>query len=231
MNKDRKMPFLLLICASVFNILLAYIFGNDGYEVFITISIALGLLITWQSIQLLRINFASNNWLVIKAIYALILCSFWFIIIAGVMLSVSRDAYDPNVVVPSINWLVVCFGVLPYMLPRLLYGTKMSFTQSVVGFVTTLYSVLVLFVAMLGFYNSTTRFGSILLVLAIQLQYLMNHLAVKTNYIEKSHVRATKWAIKLKIANSDAGKYFIVLSVGLPFIVPLLVVLAVSAIK
>lgn len=232
MASNKNIPFSLIVVISCFNVILSYAFGNNGYEAFITVSIALGILISWQSVQMFSLIRRSHSWLVVKAIYALALTFFWFVIISGVILSISRGSYDSKVITPNINWLIVLIGTIPYLLPRIIHGrSDLNFNKAAVGWVTTLYSVMVLFIAVLGFHDSRSEFGSILLVLAIQLQYLMSHLAAKTSYLERSHASALKLVRKLRLERSDFGKYIIITLVGVPFIVPLVIVLFVSAIK
>ena len=223
---------MLIVAASIFNVILSYVFGNNGYEAFITLSIALGILITWQSLQLARHLFQSKTWLIIKLLGLVLLGFFWFIVIAGVMLSVSGNAYDPTVSVPNVNWLIVIIGTGPYLLPQLsFYKIKVGFHKTATGMLTTLYSVMVLFIAALGFYNNQAKYQGLVLVLAIQLQYLMNHVIIRTDYLNRSHATATNIARRLKINGNDLGQNLTIFLVGLPFFMPLMIVLLVSSIN
>jgi hypothetical protein len=217
---------LLVAAISMFNIVLAYVFGNNGYEAFVTLSIALGILITWQSLQLLRLLFKSHTWLILKLLGAAALGFFWFLVIGGVMLSISRDAYDPSATTPDVNWLVVLIGTVPYLLPRLgLYKTDAGFTKTAIGTVTTLYSVIVLFVAALGFYDSEARYQSLILVLAVQLQYLMNHVILNTGYLDRALAAGVQLSSQLKLGSSSFGRDLTIFLVAIPFFAPLAIVL------
>lgn len=232
MTSNRNTSFLFIVVVLIINVILSYTFGNNGYEAFITVSLALGILITWQSIKMFRLIQDSNSWMIVRAIYILALIFFWFVVLSGVILSVSSSSYDPKGITPDINWLIVLIGTIPYLLPRLIsIQNDFSFNKAAVGWVTTMYSVMVLFIAVVGFYNSTSRFGNIMLVMAVQLQYLMNHLTVKTNYLERSHGSALKLVNNLHFEKSDFGKYIIIAVVGLPYIAPLAIVLIGSSIK
>ncbi len=88
---------------------------------------------------------------------------------------------------------------------------------------------MVLFIAVLVFYDNEAKYKSLILILAVQLQYLMNHIITKTDYLKRSHILATHLTQRLKINGNDVGQYLIIFIVGLPFILPLATVLLVGA--
>lgn len=233
MQQDKNTSnFLVVLIISLVNILLAYIYSKSGYEAFITVSIALGLLFTLLSISSLRLIFRSSYWLIVKLIFVPLIAFMWFMIICGVMLSVSPSAYSPNKSLPDINWWIVIIGTLPYLLPRLnLISSKQTLKHSIISMLYVLYSVMVLLIAAISFHSPNASEKNIMLILGIQLQYLMNYAVLKTNYLEKSLYFSNKTARKFNIHNNDLGTYFVVIVVGLPFILPLAVVLIASSLR
>lgn len=231
MRKDITSSLAYVLLASLFNVALAYLFGNNGYEAFITISIAVGFLLTWQSFNLVPLLFKSKVWLIIKLVGLLPLAFVWFVAVAGVILSVSTNAHDPSVSTPSINWLIVILGTLPFLVPRVaIYKATAGFQKTAIGLLVSLYSIIVLYIAALGFYDNNASNKNLILVIAVQLQYLMNYLITRTNYLHRSQVLAKNLAQHLSISHKDTGDYLMILIVGLPFILPLAIVLLISAI-
>jgi hypothetical protein len=231
MLNNEATSLIYLIVASLLSVLLAYIFGNEGYEALITTAIALGFLITWQLLVLARLLFRTKAWLIIKIIGLLPIGFIWFIAVASVISSISSGIYNPAISPPSVNWFVVCIGTLPFLIPRLLgYKIKVGSKKILIGSITSIYSLMVLYIAVIGFYDNESKYRSLILVLAVQLQYIMSYTVTRTNYLNRSHDFAVNLLKRLRISsNDDAGQNIIIFIVGLPFILPLAVVLLVSS--
>jgi hypothetical protein len=231
MLNNEATSLIYLIVASLLSVLLAYIFGNEGYEALITTAIALGFLITWQLLGLARLLFRTKAWLIIKIIGLLPIGFIWFIAVASVISSISSGIYNPAISPPSVNWFVVCIGTLPFLIPRLLgYKIKVGSKKILIGSITSIYSLMVLYIAVIGFYDNESKYRSLILVLAVQLQYIMSYTVTRTNYLNRSHDFAVNLLKRLRISsNDDAGQNIIIFIVGLPFILPLAVVLLVSS--
>lgn len=232
MTKRDTPTLAYLVCASLFSLAIAYIFGNDGYEAFATTAIALGLLLSWQLINIARLLFRSNIWLIVKFVGALMLGFFWFVAIATVISSVSSNTFSPQIPTPNVNWIVVSIGTLPFLLPRLgLYRSSTAIKTPAIGALVSLYSIMVLYIAIIGYHDSNVTYRGLLLVIAVQIQYLMSYTVIKTDYLERSHAFATNLSHRLKITGSDIGDYIHILVVGLPFLLPLGIIALVSTLS
>lgn len=224
--------FLLALLVSVFNIALAILYSRNGYEAFVTVSVALGILFTLLTINTLRLTFKSKGWLIAKLLSIPLLAFIWFVVVAEVMLTISKDAYGPSVNTPNVNWRLILTGSVPYMLPRLnTLRSNSSLKYLFLSMLVTVYSVVVLLIASIDFKTSDSLSHNIILVLAIELLYLMNFAVLKTNYIDKSLTFSNNLVTKLRLVGSDFGSYIIIAIVGLPFFIPLASVIALSFIK
>jgi len=216
--------FLLLIVAGLFNVLLAFNYGHDGYEAFVVTLILLGLLASWQGIETARFIFASKINLIAKVFQILAVAVFWFFIIGGMMISVSPDAYGSEVRTPDVSWLTVAIGIVPFVITQLIAPREgQSSQQLLTGWVTSIFSMAVLFIAGIGYHDRQTVFAGIILVVAMQLQYLMSYLAVQSDYLKRAHTYANTVA-----PSSDFAATAIV---GAPFALPLIIIVIVSSVK
>jgi hypothetical protein len=231
MLNNEATSLIYLIVASLLSVLLAYIFGNEGYEALITTAIALGFLITWQLLVLTRLLFRTKAWLIIKIIGLLPIGLPSLFLLPSFIISPLPGIYNPAISPPSVNWFVVCIGTLPFLIPRLLgYKIKVGSKKILIGSITSIYSLMVLYIAVIGFYDNESKYRSLILVLAVQLQYIMSYTVTRTNYLNRSHDFAVNLLKRLRISsNDDAGQNIIIFIVGLPFILPLAVVLLVSS--
>ncbi len=228
-EKDAS-NFLYVLLVSGLNIILAYAFSKSGYEAFITVCIALGMLFTLLSLHIVKLILKGNYWQGFKLLCVPVVAFVWFLVIAGVLLSVSPSAYSADKSLPTIKWWIVLVGTLPYLMPRLNFvSAKRSLKYSFLSMLTVLYSVAILLIAAIGFHNPSAPEKNILLVIGVQLQYVMSYAVLKTNYIQKSLDFSNKLAKRLNLHNNDLGSYIVVLTVGLPFILPLAVVMLASS--
>jgi hypothetical protein len=217
--------FLLALLISVLNIVMAILFSKNGYEAFVTASVAIGILFTILYLDTIRLTFQSKVWLIVKLLCIPLFAFVWFLVVIGVMLTISRNAYMPNINVPAVNWWLILIGTLPYLLPRLNFLRSKSPRYTLLSIITTIYSVVVFLIAAIDFNSSRSLSHNIILVLAIQLQYLMNYAVLKTNYLEKSLASANNLVARLKLAGNGFGMFIVITIVGLPFFIPLAVVL------
>ncbi|QQS19757.1 hypothetical protein IPL85_05840 [Candidatus Saccharibacteria bacterium] len=221
-----------VVLALLFSLLTAFIFGNEGYEAFVTIAIALGLLISWQLIHLAKLIFQSKDWVIVKLVGITSLVFFWFVSVATIALAISKDAFGSGVHTPSINWAVVLVGTLPFLVPRIsAYRLNANTKNTIIGILASLYSIIVLYVAVIGYYDTDASYRSVILVLALQLQYLMSFVITRSNYLNQSHAYAVSLTRRLKIIDSEKGQYLILFIVGLPFILPLATVLLIISLS
>lgn len=211
---------------------MAYVFGNDGYEAFVTMAIALGLLLSWQLIGLTRLLFQSRSWLVIKFLGTLLIGFFWFISMGGVIMATAQNIFDPLVQAPPVNWLVVLVGTIPFLMPRIAaYRLNTDPVKALMGVLASLFSIIVLCVAVIGYFDNDAMFRDLILVLAVQLQYLMNHAINKTDYLPRSHAYATSLTRRLNLKMSIHNLDITLLIVGLPFFLPLIIISLISMLR
>jgi hypothetical protein len=191
----------------------------------------LGVLITWQLFGLAKYLFGSKTWLIVKILGLVPLAALWCLAAMTVMSMLSSSLHGPSVTPPPMNWPLVLLGTVPFLLTRLFFrGKQLDLKQQISGVVLSFYSIVMLFVAILGYYGSTTRFGGVLLVVAVQLQYIMSYVVTQTNYLSRSHdFTARLLGPDFAKADDSAGQYVYVAIVGLPFIIPLALVLLISS--
>jgi hypothetical protein len=231
MRNTTNITFAYLVLSSLLGLVIAYIFGNDGFEAFVITAIALALLMSWQVVYAIRLLFTSNHWFVIKLFGSICLLFFWFTAIMAVLFSVSSNIFTPQVSLSPINWPLVLIGTLPFLLPRISkLGSQTTMNQTIAGIVTSFYSILILYIAVIAFYANDLKYQSIVLVMVAQLQYLMSHVVVKTDYIYQSHAFAKKLTHRTHFSNNDTEHYLVLGIVGLPFLLPLAVILLISAV-
>jgi hypothetical protein len=217
------------VAAAIISLALAYKFGNNGYEVFITICIALGLWATWLLLLSVRAVCKSKEWLLIKCINCLLLFILWLIIICAALLATSKSAYSPSVIIPQVSWGIVVLGVILYVIPRInVQSFKISAQRLMAEWLATLYAMLVLFIAVVSYFNKPVTSNAVVLVLAVQLQYLMYTLVTRTNYLQQSYQLAVKANSKWGLQHSEWGTALVIFLVGLPFSAPLVIVLLAS---
>lgn len=223
--RNKNISFAYILFASLFSLTLAYVFGNDGYEAFVTIAIALGILISTQLLNMARLLFRARVWLVVKLFGLLALGFIWFICIASVILSISSEAFNPSLVKPTINWVIVLVGTLPFLMPRVnAYRLDAGMKKTFIGILTSLYSIIVLETAVTSYFSDASKYRNIVLVLAIQLQYLMSYAITNTNYLDRSLAFANNLTRRLRISQGKMSLYITSLIVGLPFILPLAII-------
>jgi hypothetical protein len=224
MRSFRPNTFGYLLLSAVLTIMLSYLFGNDGHEAFLTTTLALGILMTWLSIQLIRLNFGSRQWFAVK-LFALIPLSFlWFVSVSVVMLAVLPNGHESL----AVNWFVVAMSTLPYFFNRL-EAVKKSRGISI-DVAATLYSLLILYVAGLSFREGQSPLKNLLLVIAMQLQLIMAYLTISSGLLQKAHVVVNRYLKRFKMDTTDFGLLIGALVLGLPFFLPVIIVIVLSAI-
>jgi|GEM_PF-2793851 len=233
----RYTPELLYISvAAVATLVLSYAKGNEGYEAFISTSIALWIFVTWLTLRVVRLIFARKQWWLIgKLLAALGMIGMWCMVAIAIMIVVTHQGADPRITVPHVHWLIVLLGVAGYLVPRFFTHQSKTPTRKIAfGWLAAIFAIVTLFLAGNAYYDSSSHFRSIILVLALQLQYIMCFVVVKTDYIawaEQKAKRINTFTYLQVQKHPENEIYAPVLLVGLPIFLPLLVVLAMTLVR
>jgi hypothetical protein len=132
---------------------------------------------------------------------------------------------EPKHDLAKVNAWVIIIGVIPYLIPRIgLYKREGSATKLGIGVVATFISILILFMAFIGLNNRSLGSGSLLLVIAVQLQLIMNYVIVRMNYVTASRNAIIRWCLRRDIKDESSQSALILVLSGLPFIVPMIVI-------
>ncbi len=229
---DTSKSIYFVTIVAVANILLAFIYGSNGYEAFVTLSIVLAIMFTWQLVQAANRIFHSKSWLIFKILALPVLMFCWFLIVIAEMLSIFKPSVAPGVVIPPIHLWLIVIGSASYFLPRNTSSVKeVSVTQLTIRAVATLFSIMTLFIAALDFYDNSSALKNVILVIAIELQYIMNYVVLKTNYLGAALNLATRITQKLHLDEGELGFYLIMFLVGLPFFAPFIAIIAIGWIR
>ena len=142
----------------------------------------------------------------------------------------SRNTLEPSINLPAVNPWVILLGIIPYLIPRLgLFKKDTSATKIGIGLVATFISIVVLFVAFIGLTSSAhTADNRLLLVIAVQLQLVMNYVVVRTNYLEASREITIRECKKRGIYDETSQRTCILVITGLPFIATMVLALALT---
>lgn len=152
----------------------------------------------------------------------------WCMLVIAIMIVVTHSGADPRAAIPHSNWFIVCFGVAGYLVPRFFTHKHNTPPQNIAfGWLAAIFAIIMLFVAGNTYYDSVSHFRNIILVLAVQLQYIMCFVMVKTDYVAWASAVA-KRVNGLKSMQPENEIYAPVVLVGLPMFLPLFVVFALT---
>lgn len=132
MMSQKQLWYLLGV--AILNISIAFILGNDGYEAFISGLVAMGFLLCWQSVQLIRSVFGSGAWVGLKIVTPLLVLLCSLILAFAVLFALIRPYQDARIPDPTINWLIIFIGATPYIFSRVLFSLRhQSVQQNLAG--------------------------------------------------------------------------------------------------
>lgn len=221
LKKQHDLGRITLVALASFA--LSIIVGNEGVEAFYAVYIASGLLFTIFTYRLVKLVMGSAYWLALKlfAVVAAVFC--WLIIVLAVAGPIFDPTINPRITVPNISWWIVVGSVLMYFFR--FWHSKTSFDQSaqmiVTGLVSSMLTILVLFIAFLSYFGIESSARTLALVFATQATFLSNYIFTQTDYIPRVHAASVA---RFGKESSLTGKISLIL-IALPFILPVVVML------
>jgi hypothetical protein len=228
----RQNKLFSLCFTATASIILAYIFGNQGIEAFFAIYIATGILFSIYLGLILRSLFATRYWLIVKLLGTIILLFVWAIFVTAILMLVFEPNINPKIVIPSLNWWIISPSALAFVVQvPLKHSGKLQLELSkLVGrAVATLLTIVLMFVAFIVFAGMESHFRTLALVVAVQLQYIANYIAVETSYFQNVHAFIEgQLARRSMQADGRLAITSYALLMGAPFLIPLIFIIIMS---
>ena len=232
MQALRQNKLLGLCVTAIVSILAAYIFGNQGVEAFFATYIATGILFSIYLGLILRSLFATRYWLIVKLLGAVILLFVWAVFSAAILMLVFEPNINPKIAIPSLNWWVIVPSALALavQIPLRRSGKLQLEINKLAGRATaTLLTIVLMFMAFIVFASTESYFRTLALVVAVQLQYIANYIAVETPYFQNVHAFIEGQLAKHNM--QPDGRLAITshaLLMGAPFLIPLILIAIMS---
>ncbi len=220
MQYSPAFSFILVVISSIFIVVLAFLTGSHGLEAFYITSIGLFFLFVWFSIQLLKRLYRMKTWLIAKVI--LTIAQLGLLGVAGILTVASWpiDSVEP------VNGWFVAAGLIPFLVPRLGVYKKIDATNKIsAGILIIFFTMILLTLASQSFQTNTNGVEGYLLVAGVQLQFVLCYLVLQTDYVERFLATVDATCKSIGIKDKSVYAYVILLTAGLPFIVPLAVLL------
>lgn len=213
---------LLVLAIALVNVALAYFFHGTGEVQFMGLLVALTLLAGYHGIRLNRMLRHKTIGLpkrVLTVVSAwLFICLSWF----AVAFTASYASQDAKIIVP---WLSVILYATVFFLPQIKQRHTSSLSKLAVQLVAVFYTVIILLFACIAYASpELSKGGAMIIVIALQLQFIMNYVLTETNYIFMLQKRARLIAEKLR-STDEVSVGNITLMIGaLPFFMPLFII-------
>jgi hypothetical protein len=220
----QKATLPVVVFSALISLILSYAFGNDGYEAFVVTCIGLGILTARQSLELASLK---QRWLVVQIILGIMLTIVGLAVIAILFAAISPELTNPNLKLPPLNWLIVAISSLPFLFRPITQASHQNLDKVMIHLITLIYSAIVLYGAAITYYKAESTMVGLILVLAVQMQYVMAYIVISTGYI--SIVQA--FFANSGLLRSESGSNLFLLIVALPFFTPMIVIMLLSAIK
>jgi hypothetical protein len=231
-QQSYKTSLLKMILASTLSIVIAYVFGDGGFDAFLGVHLFIGLTFWYYLSMLVYQIFASKNWLIFKLLSVPLALFFG----AGVSMAIIGPAIQPNinpkVIIPDTNWVVVIAIIIAH--GTAFYTNNVSKLTRTIDelfkqVVTLTLSILVLSVGFITFAAGQSSLQSIVLIFTVEAQFIASYIYIKTNFLD-----ITLNAVNNRFANPlvNNSQFHVLALVGimsLPFTISLLIMLFIAA--
>lgn len=220
---------LLVVCIATVNILLAYFFRETGEIQFMGLLVATCLLALFHGARLSRATWQRIGWIPGRVLALGGVGAFVFMCCMSAMFTLGFAAQDGKFVVP---WYGVLLSAAVFFLPQIRQKRTPTVSTSAVQLVAVFYTILILLLACVSYLGSgITRFGALLLVLAVQLQFVMNYAATETSYLLLLEHRSRKVAGWFRVHDAVSVGNIALLLGAMPFFTPLCIILLAASIS
>ncbi|QQS18706.1 hypothetical protein IPL68_01305 [Candidatus Saccharibacteria bacterium] len=214
--------YIVLLIAFV-NILLAFMFHHVAEAQYFGMLFATVFIALFHLARLVRVVFRTRSVLKI-ATYTLlgIFLTLFTLSTAVFTIGYTLDETPKLESAASFGLLWSILFFLPHVRQRHDVGTKI-FIQMVVAF----YTSLILLVAGIGYVSAAyTGATMYILIIALQLQYIMNFIVTETEYIIRLEERCKPMLDRLHINDSSSQNTIILAAGAVPFFIPLTIVVS-----
>lgn len=212
------------------SVTISFIFGDDGVESFAAIYLITGLLLTYACWRLVPHIWRARLWLIVRIIGLILLVLFWIVAVVPVVALLMEPTINPKIPI-EINWWIVLLSLLGYAVLKKRKSPEVQTLETAVAHTTTLLLAAVLmFVGYLMFAGTESRFGSLMLVIVVQLQFIMNYLFIETDYIVRVHGYLQKRLYGSSLRGSEQETMLYAFLVGAPFFISILLLIIIASI-
>ncbi|RZJ14411.1 MAG: hypothetical protein EON51_19245 [Acinetobacter sp.] len=223
MKQSLAVTFILLVFTAIANVILAFIYGNEGYEAFLAVCFGLLIIFIWQSYGIIAAFIRKyGKFSILLSLPVVVLL--WVLVLPAIMGTITYDT--PGAVNHDINWMLVVLGIIPFGVQTLFSKRKnTSLTSVAVGMTVTIYSVFVVFIGAILFYDTSSSFSNIGLVIAFEFQLIMNFLIIRAGYFDRALTYANAQLAKHPHLPESVQRYYIVAVCGAPLVIPLVIII------
>jgi len=215
-----------LVILGIFSIFISFMYGVDGIEVFLALHLLTGILLAYYAFELVKLLFNSKVWLIIK-LFGLVVAGFSLFFSFGIVIIPfsNVESSSSNTYLQTLNWGVLLIILVSYLFNRFILDRKNGLTsyQLSVNAVSTILSLGVMFAAFSFFVSSESLLKNLVLVIAIELQFIANYVYTQTNYLEMVHKRIIQTNFYRRLGG-DLQLGVLVTILGLPTLLSLLII-------
>ncbi len=214
----------MLVVLGIFSVVVSFYSGTDGLELFLALLFLMGIILFLSVFDLLRRLFASSMWFIIKVAGLVFGLFFLFTILGMIMMPFADELYATEDSKPVINWLVLLVILISYLLNKSLLRKKVLTLQMLaIQIISAIFSTILMITAFLLFIKSETLLQSLLLVIAAELQFIMNFIYTKTNYVETTHKKVMEH-VGYRRLGQDLKLFALTVFIGFPAAASLVIV-------
>lgn len=147
----------------------------------------------------------------------------WLVMMSVIVLPVLDPPASTVTELPNVQWWIVTGSVVSFLISRPLTQQR-SLQKMLIGLVTGMFSIITMFMAFVGYFSADSTIRQIILVLAVNCVYIAQYIYTETDYIQKVHK-----LVNLRInTHSDAYIYAITGAIALPFLLGLILIIALT---
>ena len=218
----------ILILIGCVTTIISFAYGSNGYEAFLSTSLALLILFHWQAIVLLRAVRRRYGLLRLLLLLPLVLV-IWLFVFVALMLCLTYWTPQIGEVRAQVSWMLVVVGAVPYAVVR--YYTATNDTVESLGFaaLVTMYAAVTALFALVVYSSADSVLSSIVLIVAAECQVVISYLFIKSNFVKDVVQLSNRYVGDIPSAGRNAGLNLSVFILGSILIAPMLIIGFISA--
>jgi len=225
MVKSPRQSFVSLITGSLVSVALAYMFGTQGVEAFFVVYILTTILFTQQTLWYVRKLLAVRMWRILKIVGALLILLIWLLLVGTSLFPLLAVDIYPRVTLPEPTWWVVLAGITVRVVP--LFWQKKEepdWPSLTLRSTSSLLTIVIMITAFITYVGTPSLSRSILLVLTVELQFVMNFIVLQTTYLQRIQQLILHRAHGTVLQRSRMVTLAQAILMGVPFLIPLCVI-------